>query len=300
MQNRRVLSQRSVGKLQVLLQMLFARPPQTLQLLPEPEYKRLLYEREISIDVLDHIGDRYRWRPSQFLAAMYDGRVYACATRPGYGDPVPTAKDVLINRLLLMTFAEVALDRGLSMPGHLAEPKQAALELLGSLQLDGYEYIEGKLVEAALKGVDLQAEDEYLLHLLKEINPDNLSAILHHHKEADDTYVGGNWGPASSETRNFFVAVLRGIRNVATKQGAAGPFAGPEKNLINNLQEIGFLDSEEKEAVLKIWVLLSYSGAHPGVQPPERARLTRLLVLGLTEWLCLKFTAWKNSRFQWK
>ena len=131
------------------------------------------------------------------------------------------------------------------------------------------------------------------------LGPPNLDVILHHHEQADETFVNGNWGAASSETRNFFIAVLRGLRDVATAKGKIAAFAhGNDKNLIEDLKTIGLLTDEEKEAILKLWVLLSYSGSHVGIQDQQRARLTRLLVLGLIQWVCIKFFFWAKNGFR--
>lgn len=291
-----MLSQRTVGKLQVLLQVLFRRPPQTFQLLSQMEYKRRLYEADIPARILEHIEDRYDWQPSAFLPALYDGRALAFFANEGYGEPEPGEGEQEIGRALLLIFTQVALEHGLTLPNHLAAVIAIAKEVLASLQLDGFDYVGGKVVPAALRGVDLQEEHEYLLRLLHDIKPPNIGLIAHHYKEADDTYSSGKWGSSSNETRNFFIAVLRGLRDVATAHGAPvlnQPVS--DKNLIEDYERIGFLTVEEKEAVLKLWVLLSYSGSHPGIQDTDRARLTRLLVLGLTEWLCLKTAAYAKQ-----
>jgi hypothetical protein len=143
--------------------------------------------------------------------------------------------------------------------------------------------------------MDLQQEDDYLIGLLRKLQPANLETIVHHHDEAEKSFANRVWGPASAETRNFFVAILRGLRERATKNGKTQPFSvGNDSDLIKNFEAIGLLSEEETAAVLKIWVLLSYSGPHVGIQDQDRAKLTRLLVLGMTQWLCLKFTDWLN------
>ena len=250
--------------------------------------------------MLNHIDWEYRFKPSDFLPAIHDGTIPAYVYRnDGCGQPVPNATDVAMGQQLLKTFAEVAPRRGLSLPDRVPDAKNAANELLASLEIDGYEFVSGRLVPATLKGVSLQAEENHLIHLIRTIGPPNLEAILHHHDQADETFVNGNWGSASSETRNFFIAVLRGLRDVATSTGGIKAFAdGNDKNLIEDFKTIGLLTDEEKEAILKLWVLLSYSGPHVGIHDQERARLTRLLVLGLVQLLWLKFIAWANNGFK--
>src|SRR5713101_4966111 len=285
-----MISQRSVGRLQRLLTELMARPPQTLPLLSWPEYRTQLYEEGVDVHILDHIESEYQSRLSRFLPNLHNGFIPAYVYHnTGLGSqPAPNQKDLVRGQALLAVFMRVAIQHAEDLPEHLPEPKALANELIRSLEIDGYELVGGKLVPATLKGMKLDEEDDFLIRLIRALQPPNLDVIRHHHKEADETFVNGNWGSASSETRNFFVAVLRGLREAATSRGGLTVFTfGNEKGLMEDYVKIGLLTEEEKEAILKLWVLLSYSGSHVGIQPQHRARLTRLLFLGLTQWLCL-------------
>ncbi len=295
-----MISQRSVGRLQRLLNTLMYRPPQTLPLLSWSEYRTQLYEEGVDRHVVNHIESEYHKQPKDFLPAIHDGTIPAWVYRnDGYGQPVPNHEDIVLGQALLKVFSEVALRHGLSMPPHLPEVKAVAAELKASLEIDGYELVSGRLVPATMKGISLQQEDDYLIHLIKSIKPANLDVILHHHGEADETFVNGNWGSTAAETRNFFVALLRGLRDVASERGGLPQFAhGNDSALIEDFRNRGLLTAEEKEVILKLWVLLSYSGPHVGIQDDARARLTRLLILGQAQWLCLKFIAWENNGFR--
>ncbi len=46
-----------------------------------------------------------------------------------------------------------------------------------------------------------------------------------------------------------------------------------ERRSIKDYRTIGLLTEEEKEAVLKLWVLLSYSGPHVGIKCRRQGRL---------------------------
>jgi hypothetical protein len=169
-----VLSQRTVGKLEVLLRQLFYRGRRVgvgyyeqKPLMSQDEYRRLLYERGTPHEVLEHIKSRYDWTPNTFLPHLYDGCIIAFVTRnDGWGDPVPNDEEAVIGQMLLWGFAEIAIQRGLEMPEHLPEVRRAAAEVVASLQLDRLAYIDGKIIEATLRGVDLQDEDDLLVHLL--------------------------------------------------------------------------------------------------------------------------------------
>jgi len=118
-------------------------------LLSKSEYRRQLYEADVSAKILDHIENRYDWKPSQFLPALYDGRALSSLVTGQYEEPTPSQEETEIGRALLLVFAEVALHRGLELPDHLPEPIQAAREVVTSLKLDGFDYIQGKVMPAA-------------------------------------------------------------------------------------------------------------------------------------------------------
>ena len=277
-----------------LLYAFFHRPPNTLPLLSWAEYRTRLYEEGIDNHVLDNIEYEYGKRPRDFLPAILDGTISAKQQRGGWVQE----SDKQLGQGLMRVFAEVALAHGLAMPAHLPEVIALAEELQASLEIDGYELVAGKLTPAAMRGMNLQHEDTYLVHLIRTIAPSNLEVVLHHHNEADETFINRNWGAASAETRNFFVALMRGLRDIATDRGGVPPFQhGNDSGLIEDFQKRGLLSAEEKDAVLKLWVLLSYSGPHVGIQDDARARLIRLQALGLAQWMCLKFQAWEVNKF---
>jgi hypothetical protein len=154
------LTQRTVGRFQVLLNALFFRGRflgrnrgwEQIPLLEKPKYQRLLYENGVPNEVLLHIEERYEWQPSDFLPRLYAGWVAAFLERSDSfgGDPAPREEDALAGRILLLRFLEVAIQCGLSMPAHLPEVRQLAEDVIASLQLDGFAYLNGKILDAKL------------------------------------------------------------------------------------------------------------------------------------------------------
>src|SRR5689334_22850536 len=134
-----MISQRSVGRLQRLLQRLFIRPPQTIPLLSWAEFRTQLYEQDVDHRILDHLERLYSQNPSRFLPAIHDGTIPANILRDWGGKP--ESWDRGKGQELLKVIAEVALRRGLSLPPHLPEVIAIARELQASLELDGYAFI---------------------------------------------------------------------------------------------------------------------------------------------------------------
>lgn len=286
------ISQKTVGKLIKLWEQgLFARGIWTWG-----ECRAALYEGGFDVRLLAYLLQEFQGNPSVFLPLIYDGTIPAYVLHnPGYGTPVPDDEDREKGQTWLIGMVQVVLSE--------AEPMRAALpvdELIASLKEDGLDYIRGKVVPAAVKAVDLEPEDQYLLALIRSINPPNIDEVKHHHDESDKAFANGIWGGASSETRNFLIAVLRGLREVATSRGKIPPFKQPGKDgpLIEDFKSIGLFTDDEKNAVMYVWVLLSYSGPHVGIKEEDSARLSRLLAIGMTEWTTLKFIEWEKSGFK--
>jgi hypothetical protein len=49
---------------------------------------------------------------------------------------------------------------------------------------------------------------------------------------------------------------------------------------------------------MHVSLLLSYSGPHPGIKEEDSARLSRLLAIGMAEWVALRFIAWEKNGFK--
>jgi hypothetical protein len=146
-----------------------------------------------------------------------------------------------------------------------------------------HERTQNRLIESQSKLFRAQIEHEWLV----SINAERERLLTLGRK----LYVAANvvWHSAPNSAELSWDEV----RERATLSGKAKPFSsGNDSDLIKNFETIGLLSEGETAAVLKIWVLLSYSGPHVGIQDQDRAKLTRLLVLGMTQWLCLKFTDW--------
>jgi hypothetical protein len=298
-----MISQKTVRKLDAVLRRLFIRPPQTAPLWTWRQFRDALYEHGFDVHLLTYVEQSYRGDPSIFLPLIHDGTIPAFVYRnDGFGQPVPNDGDRRIGQAMLAAMIQVVIPVAESIPNHVTHPLPSALsdEVITSLREDGLDFIGGKIVPAKMKAVDLEKEDEYLIALIRSIKLPNMDEIQHHHDESDKAFANGGWGPASSEARNFLVATLRGLREVATTQGNVPVYKQPGKDgpLIEDFKTIGLFTDEEKNAVMNVWVLLSHSGPHVGVKEEDSARLSRLLAIGMTEWIALKFMAWEKNEFK--
>ncbi len=297
-----MISQKTVGKLDLVLRRLFIRPPQTFPLWTWRQFRDALYERGFDVHVLDYLEQEYQGKPTRFLPLIHNGTIPAYVYRNlGGGQPAPKQEDRQTGQAMLAVMIQVVILEAESIPPHVVDhPKSLSDEVVASLREDGLDFIGGKIVPAGMKAVDLEKEDEYLIALVRSIKPPNMDEIQHHHDESDKAFANGGWGSASSEARNFLVATLRGLRGVATTRGKLSPYKQPGKDapLIEDFKTIGLFTDEEKNAVMHVWVLLSHSGPHVGIKEEDSARLSRLLAIGMTEWTALKFIQWEKNGFK--
>ena len=298
-----MISQKTVSKLDTVLRRLFFKPHQTLPLWTWGQFRNALYERDFDIHFLRYLEQEYGGKPSLFLPLIYDGTIPAYVRRnDGSGQPVPYEEDRQIGQQVLVAMIQTVVPVAQAIPDHVEPPTPSALsdEVIKSLQEDGLDFIGGKVVPAEMKSVDLKKEDEYLIALIRDIRPPNMNEIQHHHDESDKAFANGGWGSASSEARNFLVATLRGLREVATTRGKVAPYKQPGKDgpLIEDFKTIGLFTDDEKNAVMQVWVLLCHSGPHVGIKEEDSARLSRLLAIGMTEWIALKFIEWEKNGFK--
>lgn len=299
------ISQKTVSKVDVLLRRLFADQPGVGPLWSWPKFRKALYENNFDVPFLDYLYRESRGNPSEFLPLIHNGMIPAYVYRgDGYGQPVPQEADRLLGQKLLQEITQIVISETESLPAIAIifepEPNLLAREVLSSLREDGFDFIGGKVVPAEVNAVDLKQEDEYLMALIRSIGPANIDEIRYHHDESDRAFAYEGWGPASSEARNFLIAVLRGLREVATARGKVPAYKQPGKDgpLIEDFNAIGLFTDEEKNAVMHVWVLLSHAGPHVGIKEADTARISRLLAIGMTEWVALKFIAWERNGFK--
>ncbi len=264
------------------------------------ELRLALYAEGVDHNWLEYISQEYFGNPHRFLPLILDGTIPAYLTRnDGWGQPEPNDEDRVFGQALIATTVQVVAVH-VAAVRLVAGPQDLLDEVVASLKLDGYDLVEGKVTPTAIPGVDLQKEGDYLLAQIRRIGPGNLEEIRHHYDEATQTYLNGNWGASAGENRNFLIALLRGLRELATTKGGIPRYnqQGKDGPLIHDFHAIGMLTDHERDAVLHVWVLLSHAGPHVGIKEEESALLGRILVLGMTRWVCLKFEDWAAKGFK--
>jgi hypothetical protein len=254
----------------------------TLPLLSESRLRLELYERGFTTDFLENAEKGYGWHFKRLLPDLYDGRF---TSEPHE----PSQDDIDTGHAILLKLAEYLCSTIDGFPEHLVHMKMGLKELFSRLELDGFSLVAGQLIPTGSEAVNQPEELSLLRRLIKQAAYPNERVVISHFEEAEKSFIQQQWGPAVSEWRKFFEAILRDIAQT-TSQNRPDVKAdiGPMKNLIAYLEHTGFLDNDERQVVGSIWGFLSI-GAHPGIPEPHKARLAMHLALVFGQMLTMKY-----------
>ncbi|MHC4389295.1 MAG: hypothetical protein ACYSX1_11920, partial [Planctomycetota bacterium] len=104
--------------------------------------------------------------------------------------------------------------------------------------------------------------------------------------------VGGRWSDCIGNARKFFEAILQ---QVASKHSTAIKGSALKASTLQRpvavrtyLETEGLLEKKEREAVDKIYGLLSHTGGHPYMAEKDQARLLRQICLTVTQFIMLR------------
>jgi hypothetical protein len=145
-----VLSQRTVGKFQRLLEELLRRQfyGESPALTPR-SYYTMLYEADVPGELLDLLATRTAWDPAVLVRALHEGVAIAqIRGKAPYNGA--SGRDQAVGDVYLLCFAAVALSRYEQLDyDHRAPFEDSARALMESLLADGYRYERGTLINSA-------------------------------------------------------------------------------------------------------------------------------------------------------
>jgi len=169
---------------------------------------------------------------------------------------------------------------------------ETSKRLVLQLELDGYQYQDGKLYVLEATVIDIEEEEGVLKNLVALLSLDHKEVINHHLDLSGDQYVAGNWGDSISNSRKYLEAILQEVAakyklfKTGTKL-ANDTFTSPG-GVRDYLASSELLESKEKEAIAKVYGLLSETGGHPYVAEKDQARLMRNLALTFSQFVLLR------------
>lgn len=166
-------------------------------------------------------------------------------------------------------------------------------ELTKRLELDGYIYKNSRLLAPEEDVLDVQEETGLLETLFSALGLDNQEVAFHHLGLSEEHYIAERWDDTISNSRKFLECVLQEVaaaHNVQCK-GESLPEGIYSKPVCvrDYLESEGLLEKKEKEAVAKVYGLLSQTGGHPYMARNDQARLLRHLALTFSQFVMLRF-----------
>ncbi len=165
-------------------------------------------------------------------------------------------------------------------------------KVLQRLEIDGYLYRQGELLVPEPDVVDVEAESSLLRSLFLRLGLSGKDEAFGFLELSEEHYVAGRWSDCIGNARKFFELVLRGV----AEKHAAGMPRNDSQPLVGDrpadvrsyLETGGLLEKKEREAVEKVYALLSHTGAHPYMAEKDQARLLRQVSLTLTQFVMLR------------
>jgi hypothetical protein len=250
-----------------------------------------LYEFGLTREFLGRVQHDYHGNFARLLMELYDGTFFA----EGYA---PSREDADQGRIVVLALAEYLCSRPDALPPHMPEAKLAREELVARLALDGISLVGKRLIPSESATVDQPREVTLLQEVVKQSALPHEKVILEHYQQGEELFAGQKWGPAISQWRNFFEALLRDIAEI-TVQNRPEPKkgVGPMKNLFNYLKDVGFFDEDERGIMGAVYGFLC-QGSHPGIPQAHEARYAMVLSLTFGQILATKYVAWRQHSFR--
>lgn len=170
-------------------------------------------------------------------------------------------------------------------------------ELKSNLEFDGYIYKNSQLLKPEIDVLDVEETKGVLHKLYLDVALGNQNTAFHHLELSEEHYHSEKWDDSISNSRKFLECVLQEV----SERNNILFYREPLKENIKSrpvkireyLENEKLLESKEKEALSKVYALLSHTGGHPYMAENDQARLLRNLSLTFSHFVMLKFIDFK-------
>lgn len=237
------------------------------------------------------------WRPDQikvFIMGLHTGETVRNVTQVGL------PKDELIaaaGQYVLKLLAERIIRR--YEGGRVDAGFLPAAYLKKSLELEGYIFRRGELHPVEGSVINEPEEQSVVEMMIDSLSLSDPLTIKHHLKNSEDHYLNGRWDDSIANSRKFLEAILAQVANglSVNKSGAnlnASKLQKPVE-VREYLEHEGLIETREKEAIAKVYGLLSETGSHPYIAEQDQARLMRHLALTFSQFVLLRYEGYLRS-----
>lgn len=177
--------------------------------------------------------------------------------------------------------------------------KKSRENLIRLLELDGYLFTDSKLLVPDEGVLNVEEEMSVLQEIYSSLGLAEKETAFHHLNLSQEHYLDGKWDDSISNSRKFLECVLQEVaaaHHLKSKDRnlALSKYKSPYK-VRDYLQESTLLAKKEKEAIAKIYGVLSETGGHPYMAERDQARLLRNLSLTLSQFVMLRYRGFTEA-----
>lgn len=160
------------------------------------------------------------------------------------------------------------------------------------LELDGYTYRDSRVLEPEVDVLDVREQTGVLRDLFRSLALRNEETAFHHLSLSEEHFLASRWDDSISNSRKFLECIAQesaAVHSLKAK-GREIPMSVYDRpaGVRDYLQEEGLLEAKEKEALAKIYGLLSHTGSHPYMAASDQARLLRHMSLTFSQFVMLR------------
>jgi hypothetical protein len=167
-----------------------------------------------------------------------------------------------------------------------------AVKLKQTLELDGYLYIDGRLLPSEADILDVHEQVGVLQTMFRDLQLTNEDTTFHHLSLSESHYTAARWDDSISNSRKFLESVLSECANRHSLFATGNPLSTDDlerpARVREYLERSGLLDRNEREAIASIYGLLSATGGHPYMAAGDQARLLRHLALTVSQFVLIR------------
>jgi hypothetical protein len=169
-----------------------------------------------------------------------------------------------------------------------------------ALELDGYVFRNGTLLYPEADILNVAEEVGVLERLHEDLSLANRSVAFEALRLSDEHYHAGRWSDSIANSRKFLESILQEIARRYSFIDAGGELSEAAYSrpvaIREYLEQRGLIEKREREAIDKIYGLLSHTGSHPYMAESDQARLLRQISLTLSQFAMLRLEGAMKQR----
>lgn len=181
--------------------------------------------------------------------------------------------------------------------GYSDQEKRRArkVELAKHVQLDGYKFVDGRLIPVETDVLDADEQAGLLETMFKKLELSSEETSIHCLRRSEQAWIEANWDDCISNARRFMESTLREVaaKHAADVKGetlSESIYSRPVR-VRDYLEEEGLIERQEKKAIAEIYGLLSVKGSHPNIAQQDQARLLRQVALIFSHFVMIRLEA---------